>query len=162
MSYSLWPHESKDARSPCPSPTPRVHSNLSIESVMPSNHLILCRPLLPSIFPSIGVFSDESVLHINFAQGEDLCLFAQSPSFGDPCEFDGIHAFWGWVCAQMWPTGVYHPVATVTGSEVGMLTKKANSGSMLGPFLWLAFHCFCYYNHTEWPAWENPAPLSDC
>ena len=74
-------------------------------------------------------------LHINFAQSEDLCLFAQSPSFGDPCEFDGTHAFWGWVCAQMWPTGVYHPVATVTGSEVGMLTKKANSGSMLGPFL---------------------------
>ena len=43
----------------------------------------------------------------------------------DPCEFDGTRAFWGWVCAQMWPTGVYHPVATVTGSEVGMLTKKS-------------------------------------
>ena len=40
----------------------------SIESVMPSNHLILCRPLLllPSIFPSIGVFSNESVLHIRW------------------------------------------------------------------------------------------------
>ena len=39
---------------------------MSIESVMPSNHLILCRPflLLPSIFPSLRVFSDESVLHI--------------------------------------------------------------------------------------------------
>ena len=38
----------------------------SIESVMPSNHLMLCRPLLllPSIFPSIRVFSKESVLHI--------------------------------------------------------------------------------------------------
>ena len=38
---------------------------MSIESVMPSNHLILCRPLLlpPSIFPSIRVFSSESVLH---------------------------------------------------------------------------------------------------
>ena len=36
---------------------------ISIESVMPSNHLILCRPLLPSsIFPSIRVFSNESVL----------------------------------------------------------------------------------------------------
>src|SRR5574342_405833 len=37
-----------------------------IESVMPSNHLILCRPLLllPSIFPSIGIFSNESVLCI--------------------------------------------------------------------------------------------------
>ena len=39
---------------------------MSIESVMPSNHLILCHPLLllPSIFPSIGVFSNESALHI--------------------------------------------------------------------------------------------------
>ena len=41
---------------------------LSIESVMPSNHLILCRPLLlpPSIFPSIRVFSNESALHIRW------------------------------------------------------------------------------------------------
>ena len=39
---------------------------MSIESVMPSNHLILCCPLLllPSVFPSIRVFSNESVLHI--------------------------------------------------------------------------------------------------
>ena len=37
---------------------------MSIESVMPSNHLILCHPLLlPSIFPSIRVFSNESALH---------------------------------------------------------------------------------------------------
>ena len=41
---------------------------MSIEMVMPSNHLILCRPLLllPSIFPSIRVFSNESVLHIRW------------------------------------------------------------------------------------------------
>ena len=41
---------------------------MSIESVMPSHHLILCRPLLllPSIFPSIRVFSNESVLHIRW------------------------------------------------------------------------------------------------
>ena len=39
---------------------------MPVESVMPSSHLILCRPLLlpPSIFPSIRVFSNESVLHI--------------------------------------------------------------------------------------------------
>ena len=42
----------------------------SIESVMPSNHLILCRPLFlqPSIFPSIRVFSNESVLHIKWSK----------------------------------------------------------------------------------------------
>ena len=41
---------------------------MSIESVMPSNHLVLCRPLLllPSIFPSIMVFSNESALHIRW------------------------------------------------------------------------------------------------
>ena len=41
---------------------------MSIESVIPSNHLILCRPLLllPSVFPSIRVFSNESVLHIRW------------------------------------------------------------------------------------------------
>ena len=40
---------------------------MSFESVMPSNHLILCCPLLlPSVFPSIRVFSSESVLHIGW------------------------------------------------------------------------------------------------
>ena len=41
---------------------------MSLESVMPSNHLFLCRPLvlLPSIFPSIRVFSNESALHIRW------------------------------------------------------------------------------------------------
>ena len=65
MSHSLRPHESQHVRPPSPSPTPRVHSDsTSIESVMPSNHLILCRPLLllPPIPPSIRVFSNESTL----------------------------------------------------------------------------------------------------
>ena len=44
------------------------HKLMSIESVMPSNHLILCRPLqlLPSIFPSLRVLSNESLLHIRW------------------------------------------------------------------------------------------------
>ena len=43
---------------------------MSIESVMPSNHLIFCHPLLllPSVFPSISVFSNESVLHIRWTK----------------------------------------------------------------------------------------------
>ena len=46
--------------------SPSLLKLMSIESVMPSNHLILCRPLLllPSIFPSIRAFSNESVLRI--------------------------------------------------------------------------------------------------
>ena len=47
---------------------------MSIESVMPSNHLILCCPLLlPSIFPSIKVFSNESALHIRWPK---YCSFS--------------------------------------------------------------------------------------
>ena len=53
---------------------------MSIESVMPSNHLILCRPLLPpSIFPSTRVFSSESVLHIRWPK-DWSCSFCISPS----------------------------------------------------------------------------------
>ena len=54
---------------------------MSIESVMPSNHLILCcpLPLLPSIFPSIRVFSNESVLHIRWPKYWSFS-FSISPS----------------------------------------------------------------------------------
>ena len=46
MSDFLWPCGPQHARLPCPSPSPEACSLMSIESVMPSNHLILCRPLL--------------------------------------------------------------------------------------------------------------------
>ena len=54
---------------------------MSIESLMPSNHLILCRPLLlpPSIFPSISVFSSESALHIRWPKYWGFS-FSMSPS----------------------------------------------------------------------------------
>ena len=63
---------------------------VSIESVMPSNHLILCRPLLlpPSIFPSIRVFSDESVLHIRWPKYWSFS-FNISPSN----EYSGLISF---------------------------------------------------------------------
>ena len=66
---SLRPHGLQHTRPPCPSPTPVAYSNsMSIESVMPSYHLILCRPLLllPSIFPSIRIFSNELALRIRW------------------------------------------------------------------------------------------------
>ena len=58
---------------------------MSIESVMPSNHFILCRPLLllPSIFPSIRVFSNESVLHIRWPKYWSFS-FSISPSNEHP------------------------------------------------------------------------------
>ena len=58
---------------PCPSPTPGAYTNsCPLESVNPSNHLILCRPLLllPSIFPSITVSFNESALHIRWPKVE--------------------------------------------------------------------------------------------
>ena len=59
----------------------RVIKFMSIESVMPSNHLILCRPplLLPSVFPSIRVFSNESALHIRWPKYWSFS-FSISPS----------------------------------------------------------------------------------
>ena len=63
---------------------------MSIESVMPSNHLILCRPLLllPSIFPSIRVFSNESALHIRWPKYWNFS-FSISPSN----EYSGLISF---------------------------------------------------------------------
>ena len=62
----------------------------SIESVMPSNHLILCHPLLlmPSIFPSIRVFSNELVLHIRWPKH-----WSFSFSISPPNEYSGLISF---------------------------------------------------------------------
>ena len=63
---------------------------MSVESVMPSNHLIICQPLLllPSIFPSIRVFSSESVLHI---RGPKYWTF--SFSISPSKEYSGLTSF---------------------------------------------------------------------
>ena len=82
MSNSSGPHGLQHARPP-PSITNSWSSPkfMSIESVMPSNHLILCRPLLllPSIFPSIRVFSNESALRIRWPKYWSFS-FSISPS----------------------------------------------------------------------------------
>ena len=63
---------------------------MSIESVMPFNHLILCRPLLllPSIFPSVSVFSNESVLHIRWPK-----YWSFSYSISPSNEHSGLMSF---------------------------------------------------------------------
>ena len=68
---TLRPHEPPHARPPLSITNSRSPPKpMSIELVMPSSHLILCRPLvlLPSIFSSIRVFSDESALHIRWSK----------------------------------------------------------------------------------------------
>ena len=72
---------------------------MSIESVMPSNHLILCRPLLllPSIFPSIRAFSNESVLCIKWPK-----YWCSSFSISLSNEYSGLISFrlTGWISLQ--------------------------------------------------------------
>ena len=72
---------------------------ISIESVMPSNQLILCRPLLvlPSIFPSIGVFSNELALRIRWPKYQSFSF-----SIGSSNEYSGWISFrinWLDLCA---------------------------------------------------------------
>ena len=85
MSDSLQPHELQHVRTPRSPPKP-----MSIESVMPFNHLILCHPLLlpPSIFLSIRVFSNESVLCIRWPKYWSFS-FSISPSN----EYSGLISF---------------------------------------------------------------------
>ena len=66
---------------------------MSIESVMPSNHLILCSPLLlpPSNFPSIRVFSNESALHIRWPKYQSFLSFSSSTS--PSSEYSGLISF---------------------------------------------------------------------
>ena len=91
LCLTLRPHGLQHGRLPCPSPTPGAYLNSwPIELVMPSNHLILCRPLLllPSMFPSIRVFSSESVLRISWPK---CCSFSFSISRSN--EYSGLISF---------------------------------------------------------------------
>ena len=86
MSDSLWPHEPQHARPPWSITNSRSPPEpMSIELVMPSNHLILCRSLLlpPSIFPRIRVFSNESALRIRWPKYWSF-KFNISPSNENP------------------------------------------------------------------------------
>ena len=80
MSHTLRPYRLQHARLPCPSPLLELPQLMSIESVMPSNHLILCHPLLllPSNFPSISDFSNESAIRIRWPSIDQS--FSTSPS----------------------------------------------------------------------------------
>ena len=84
MSNSLRPCGLQHTRLPCPSRLPELAQTMCTESVVPSNHLILCRPLLLllSVFPSIRVFSSESALHNRWPK---YCSFSFSISPSNEC-----------------------------------------------------------------------------
>ena len=91
MSDSLQPHGPQHTRLSCPSLSPGACSKrLSIESVMPSNHLILCHPLLlpPSVFPNIRVFSNESSLYIRWPKYWDFSF-----KIGPSNDYSGLIPF---------------------------------------------------------------------
>ena len=90
VSNSLRPHESQHARPPCHRQVLESTQTMSIETVMPSSYLILCHPLLflPSIFPSIRVFSNESLLRIRWPKDWSFS-FSISPSN----EYSGLTSF---------------------------------------------------------------------
>ena len=75
-------------RVPCLPPTPSLLKLMSIVLVMPSNHLILCCPLLPSIFPSFRVFSNEWALRIRWPK---YWSFGFSISLSN--EYSGLMSF---------------------------------------------------------------------
>ena len=86
VSDSLRPHGRQHTRPSCPSTTPRAYTQTYVlELVLPSNHLILCHPLLflTSIFPSTRVISNESVLRIRWPKYWSFS-FSISPSNEHP------------------------------------------------------------------------------
>ena len=87
MSDSLQPHGLQHTRLLCPSPTPGVYSNSCPLSRWCHPTISSCHPLLPlSIFPSIRVFSNESVLHITWPN-------YWSFSFSSSNEYSGLISF---------------------------------------------------------------------
>ena len=91
---------------------------MSIELVIPSNHLILCRPLLllPSIFPSIRVFSNESALRIRWPK-----YWSFSFTINPPNEYSGLISF-----RMVW----LHLLA-VQGTLKGLLQHHSSEASVL-------------------------------
>ena len=107
---------------------------MSIESVMPSNHLILCRPLLlsPSVFPSIRVFSNESVLHIRWPKYWSFS-FSISPSNLYP---GLIPLGWtGWISLQC--KGLSRVFSNTTVQNHQLFSTELSSQSNSHIYTWL-------------------------
>ena len=139
MPDSLRANELQHTRFPCPSPSPGCLLKLmSIESVMPFNHLVLCHPLLtlPSIFPSIRVFSNESVLHIRWPKYWSFSFNISSSS-----EYSVLISF----------RIDWFDLLTVQGTLKNLLQHHSSKDSILrgSAFLWSNCHIHDYWkNHS--------------
>ena len=129
VSDCLRPHRLQHTRLPCPSPTRSLLKIVSIESVMSSNHLNFCHPLLlPSIFPSIRVFSNESVLHIRWPK-----YWSFSFSISSSSEYSGLISLgWtGWISFLSKGLSRVFSNTTVQKHKLVCLINKF-SGDLLG------------------------------
>ena len=118
---------------------------MSIESVMPSNHLILCRPLLllPSIFPSIRVFSNESALRTRWPKYWSFS-FNISPS----SEYSGLLSFrMDWLdllAVQGTLKSLQHH--TLIKSVLNLNNNNNNKSSIYRlEFSYALFHCYPHF-----------------
>ena len=137
MSDSLWLHGLQHARPPCP-PTPGVYSNSCPLTVMPSNHLILCHPLLlPS---NLSQHQDlfKSVLRIRWPNFWSFS-FSISPSI----------EYWGLISFRM----DWLDLLAVQGTLKSLLQHHSSKASIL----WRSA-CFIVQLSHPWPL-ENPWPL---
>ena len=109
---------------------------MSIESVMPSNHLILCHPLLlpPSIFPSIRVFSNKSVLHIRWPK-----YWSFSFSIRPSNEYSGLISF-----RMDW-----FDLLAVQGTLKSLLQHHSSKASILWHFVFFIVQFSHPYMTTE-------------
>ena len=174
MSNSLQPQGLQHARPRCSSPTLGVYSN-SIQSVMQSDHLIFCRPLLllPSIFPNIRVFSNESLLHIWWPE-----YWSFSFNINPSSEYSGLISFRvDWLdllavqgtlksllqhqsskalilqCSAFFIIQLSHPYTT-TGKTIVQMTRWTFVGKVMSllfilfiffPFLFFFFFLFLFF-----------------
>ena len=153
MSNSLWPQGLQLARLPCPSLSPgailstTLPKLMSIELVMLPNHLILHHPLLllPSIFPSISIFSSELALHMMWPKHCSLS-FSISPSN----EYSGlISSRVGWFDLFVVQGSLKSPLSTTIQKHRFFSAK---------PFLWSNSHVYTWL--LEKPQLWLDGPLS--
>ena len=143
---TLWPHEPQHSRPPCPLTNSRsLLKFMSIESVMPSNHLVLCRPLLPpSVISSIRVFSNESVICIRWTK-----YWSFSFSIRPSNEYSGLISFrmdWlDFLAAQ----GTLNLVQTTRLFQdypvfISLITNERPFTATLNSYLYNTLNCYLY------------------
>ena len=109
---------------------------MSVASGMPSNHLILCRPLLllPSIFPSTRVFFDQSVPHIRWPEDWSFS-FSISPSSPFPVCFHSFHTVKGFGVVRKAEADVFLELSCFFYDPTGVGNLISGSSSFTKPSL---------------------------